>query len=147
MKLSRLENAWAKAALSAMFPGSPETGFEGIAAMDVSGYLDDVMRTRPFKATLGLRAAIWLVALAPLFALGRMTTIVGLAPPDRERLLDVLLASRAYSVRMLAMLLKAFGALLYGGNERVRARLRLAKAPPLIALVALRLRASAGSTR
>jgi hypothetical protein len=140
MKLSRFENAWAKAALSAMFPGSLESGFEGIAAMDVPGYLDDVMRTRPFRAALGLRAAIWLVALAPLFALGRMTTIVGLAQPDRERLLDVLLASRAYSVRMLAMLLKTFGALLYAGNERVRARLRPAKAPPL---VALRLRGSA----
>src|ERR1019366_237752 len=100
MKLSGIESGWAMAALSAMFPGSPETGLEGIAAMDVSGYLDDVMRTRPFRAVLGLRVAVWLVALAPPFVLGRVATIVGLAHPERERLLDGLLAHRTYSVRM-----------------------------------------------
>jgi len=134
MKLSGLESGWAMAALSAMFPGSPETGLEGIAAMDVSGYLDDVMRTRPFRAVLGLRVAVWLVALAPPFVLGRVATIVGLAHPERERLLDGLLAHRTYSVRMLVMLLKTFGALLYAGDDRVRARLRPARLRPLIAL-------------
>jgi hypothetical protein len=139
MKLSRLENAWAKAALSAMFPGSSESGLDGIAAMDVPGYLDDVMRTRPFRAALGLRVAVWIVALAPPFVLRRFVTVTGLSQIERERLLDQLLAHRAYSVRMLVMLLKTFGALFYAGDDRVRARLRPPKARPL---VSLRLRGS-----
>jgi hypothetical protein len=139
MKLSRLENAWATAALSAMFPGSSESGLEGIEAMDVRGFLEDVMRTRPFRAALGLRVAIWMVALAPIFVLGRVATIAGLARCERERMLDALLANRTYVVRMLAMLLKAFGALLYAGDERVRARVRPARPQ---SLVTLRLRGS-----
>jgi len=139
MRLSGFESGWARAALSAMFPGSSETGLESIAAMDVSGYLDDVMRTRPFRAVLGLRAAVWLVALAPPFVLGRIATIMGLAHAERERLLDGLLAHRTYGVRMLVMLLKTFGALLYAGDDRVRARLRPAT---LVPLIALRLRGS-----
>jgi hypothetical protein len=139
MKLSRFENAWAMVALSAMFPGSSETGLEGIGAMDVPGFLEDVMRTRPFRAALGLRVAIWMVALSPLVVLRRAATIAGLAPPEREPVLDALLASRVYVVRMLAMLLKAFGALLYAGDDRVRARLRPSRSR---SLVTLRLRGS-----
>jgi hypothetical protein len=139
MKLSRLENTWASAALGTMFPGSSEAGLEGIAAMDVRGYLEDVMRTRPFRAVLGLRASIWLVALGPLFVLGRFATITSLSQAEREPFLDRLLGHRVYAVRMLVMLLKAFGALLYAGDDRVRARVR----PPKVrGLVSLRLHGS-----
>jgi hypothetical protein len=140
MKLSHLENDWAMAALSAMFPGSAEVGLEGIAAMDVRTYLDDVMRTRPLRAVLGLRLAIWIAALGPLLVLGRVTTLTRVSQPDRERVLDRLLAHRVYGVRMLVMLLKAFGAFLYAGDDRVRARVRPRRAR---GLVSLRLRGSA----
>lgn len=124
MKLTRLEHSWAQAALVAMFPGSRDDGFADIAGMDVHGYLVEVMRSLPFKARLGLRAAVWLVALAPLFVLRRVATIRGLAPADGERVVAALCASRSYGVRSLVMLLKTFGALLYAGDDRIRARLR-----------------------
>ena len=82
------------------------------------------MRSLPFKARLGLRVAVWLVALAPLFVLRRVATIRGLAPADGERVVAALCASRSYGVRSLVMLLKTFGALLYAGDDRIRARLR-----------------------
>src|SRR5450432_1465482 len=138
MKLWGFENVWAKAALGAMFPGSHENGLTGIGAMDVSGYLDEVMRMHPYRAAVGLRVAIWLVAIAPIVVLGRVTTIEGLPQGDRVRLLEKLLASSTYSVRLLVMLLKAFGALLYAGDAGVRARLRPVK--PRTQLVSLRLR-------
>jgi hypothetical protein len=124
MKLTRLEHRWAQAALVAMFPGSREDGFADIGAMDVHGYLVEVMRSLPFKARLGLRAAIWLVALAPLLVLGRLATIGDLARDEGERVVATLGASRWYSVRSLVMLLKTFGAMLYAGDDAIRARLR-----------------------
>jgi hypothetical protein len=136
MKLTRLEHRWAQAALVAMFPGSRDDGFADIGGMDVHGYLVEVMRSLPFKARLGLRAAVWLVGLAPLLVLGRLTTIGGLAPADGERVVARLGVSRWYSVRSLVMLLKTFGALLYAGDDRIRARLR----PAPIPLVPLRTR-------
>jgi hypothetical protein len=136
MKLTPLEHTWAQAALVAMFPGSRDDGFADIAGMDVHGYLVEVMRSLPFKARLGLRVAVWLVALAPLFVLRRVATIRSLAPADGERVVAELCASRWYGVRSLVMLLKTFGALLYAGDDRIRARLR--PAPP--AAVPLRIR-------
>jgi hypothetical protein len=130
MKLSRLENTWARAALGAIFPGSSEDGFASIGGMDVAGYLASVMDSLPFKPALGLRAAIWLVALAPLFVIGRVATLPGLGQGDRERVVATLFASPSYRLRSLVMLLKTFGALLYAGDDRVRARLRPRSAGP-----------------
>ena len=95
------------------------------------------MRTILFQAAFGFRAAVWLVALAPLFVLGRLRTIVGLLPADRERLVEKLLANRAYFIRSLVLILKTMGALLYAGDAAVRARM-LVPSRPQPALVALR---------
>jgi hypothetical protein len=137
MKLSRLEMSWAEASMGAIFPGSSEAGLADIQAMDLRGFLAQVMRIVPFQAALGLRLAVWLVALAPLFVLGRLRTIAGLSPADRERVVTRLVASRAYAIRSLVLILKTMGALLYAGDDAVRARMlvpRRSKSP----LVSLR---------
>jgi hypothetical protein len=125
MKLTRLENAWASATLGAIFPGSRETGFASIARMDVRNFLGEVMGSIPFKAALGLRVAVWVIALAPLFVIHRAATIHGLEPAARERVVTALSASRSYVLRSLVMMLKTFGAMLYAGDDRVRERLGL----------------------
>jgi hypothetical protein len=135
MKLTRWENAWTEAALGAIFPGSDVEGFAAISGMNVVSFMNDVMRNVPFKAALGLRAAIWLIALSPLLLFERLTTIVHLREADRERLVSRLVASRCYAIRSLVLLLKTIGALLYAGNESVRSRmmrpsLRRDLAPP-----------------
>jgi hypothetical protein len=138
MRLTGFENAWAGAALGAMFPGSGDAGLHGIGAMDVAGFLRAMMRRLPLRAALGLRAAVWIAALAPLFELGRVTTITRLKASDRERLVVRLVKSRLYVVRSLIMVLKTFGALLYAGDASVRARLTAGS--PRRSLVPLRLR-------
>jgi hypothetical protein len=138
MRLAGFENAWAGAALGAMFPGSGDVGLHGIGAMDVAGFLRTTMRRLPVRAALGLRAAVWIAALAPLFELGRVTTIARLKPSDRERLVVRLVKSRLYVVRSLIMMLKTFGALLYASDASVRAR--LTQSAPRRSLVPLRLR-------
>jgi hypothetical protein len=136
MKLTQFENRWAEAALGAIFPGSRDEGLADILAMDVPGFLSRVMRTVPFQAALGLRVAIWLVALAPLFVLGRFATIARLALPERESVVARLVASQRYAVRSLVMILKTMGALLYAGDDGVRARMQ--RPTPQLALVPLR---------
>src|ERR1019366_4051253 len=96
MKLTRLEDRWAEAVMGAIFPGSAESGLGDIRAMDVRGFLHQLIRSVPFQAAFGLRAAVWLVALAPLFVLGRFATIVGLTVADRERVLASLVVSKSY---------------------------------------------------
>jgi hypothetical protein len=123
LKLTRLENRWAEAAMSAIFPGSAENGLADIRAMDVARFLRQLMRSVPFQAAFGVRAAVWLVALAPLFVLGRFATIVGLTTADRERVVSKLVVSRSYVVRSLVLILKTMGALLYAGDGTVRARM------------------------
>jgi hypothetical protein len=121
--MTRLEDRWADAAMGAIFPGSSESGLADIRAMNVTSFLRQLMRSVPFQAAVGVRMAVWLVALAPLFVLGRFTTIVGLAVADREKLVAKLVASRLYVVRSLVLILKTMGALLYAGNDAVRARM------------------------
>ncbi len=126
MKLTSLETRWAEAALGAIFPGSSDVGLTDIRAMDMRGFLDQVLHAVPTQAAIGLRVAVWIVALAPIFLLGRFATIVGLTQPDRERLVATLVASRSYAVRSLVLILKTIGALLYAGDDAVRARMLVA---------------------
>jgi hypothetical protein len=144
-QLTKLELSWAAAALGAIFPGSREAGLADISAMDVAGFLREVCRCVPLRVVLGLRLAIWIVTLAPLFVLARFATIRALGADDRERVVAAMLASHSYAVRSLVMILKAMGALLYAGDERVRARMLAAperRPPPSGRLVTLRVRGS-----
>ena len=138
MQLSSIERRWAHAAFETIFPGT-EGGFVSIERMDLDGYLRELCTRVPFKAALGLRVGIWIVALAPLFLLGRLATIVSLAKADREAIVARLLASKAYVVRQLVFVLKSMGAMLYAAHPAVRERMlkarRAQQAPrPLVSL-------------
>jgi hypothetical protein len=137
-QLSRVELGWAEAALGAIFPGSSEVGLDGIGSMDVRGFLESLCRAVPLKAALGLRLAVWVVALAPLFVLARFATIRDLELAEREALVGKLMTSPLYGVRSVVMILKTFGAMLYAGHARVRARLIPPRSPKLITLRAHR---------
>ena len=141
MKLSTLEIQFAEASMGAIFPGSQAQGLADIRGMDVRGFLAQVMQCVPFQAALGLRAAIWLVALAPLFVVRRFATIRGLDQTDRERLVGRLVASPSYVIRSLVIILKTMGALLYAGDDGVRARMM----PPAPRLVPVRIRSARAS--
>ena len=146
MKLARFECRWAEAAMQAIFPGSTEAGLAGIQAMDVRSFLRELMQSLPWRAALGFRLAVWLVAVAPLFLLHRFVTITRLGLDERERILAALVASPSYAVRSLVLLLKALGALLYAADERVRTRMAPARSGlvPLVPLTALGRRLHAG---
>jgi hypothetical protein len=120
MKLTRLERRWAVAAMQTIFPGSSEIGLSDVRAMNIDGFLRELMAHLPFRAALGVRLAVWLVAFAPMFVLLRFATIARLALDDRERVLAALVASESYALRSLVLILKAMGALFYAADQRVR---------------------------
>jgi hypothetical protein len=131
MNLSRIEMVWARDAFAAIFPGPRSSGQGGVEAMDIEGYLADTFRRISWEPALGLRAAIWIAALAPLFVLGRWRTIHGLAAADRERVLVGLTSSPVYAVRQLTLALKTMAALLWAGDPAVRADLLAPGAAPI----------------
>lgn len=129
MKLAAFECRWAEAVLGTIFPGSAEDGLAAIGSMGIAAFLRDVMRSLPFRAALGMRAAIWLVSLSPLLVIGRLALFAGLQPPQRERVLERLASSPRYGLRSLVLLIKTIGALLYAGDDGVRARMQRASSP------------------
>jgi hypothetical protein len=119
--LTGFERRWAHATLDTLFPG-PDRGALplGVEEMDVDGFLDATMREVPLEASIGLRLAFWLIAFAPLFAIGKFATIASLAPPDRLRVLKAMSASPVYVIRSMVMMVKAVSSLFYCGDRRVR---------------------------
>jgi hypothetical protein len=130
--LTQVERRWAHATLDTLFPG-PERGALplGIEEMDVDGFLDETFRQVPFEAALGLRAAIWVIALAPLFVLRRFATIASLPPADRLVVVSTMGTSPVYVLRSLVMMVKAIGALFYCGDARVRPSI-VGVVPPVV---------------
>jgi hypothetical protein len=119
--MTGLERNWARCVLGAMFPSGAHPRVPGADVVDGGAVLDEVCRTVPARVALGLRAAVWMVALAPLFVLFRLRTLPALEAPARERVVLALLSSRLYFVRQLTLLLKAFGALIFVAAPGVRA--------------------------
>lgn len=120
--MTPLEERWADAALRAFL----EPGNHGlIAAPDEVDYLACMRRMRAQStrlAALGLRIAVWMVALAPMWMWHRLTPLHRLPPTDRSALMRELLSHRAFVVRELALLLKLAASIALLGTESVRAR-------------------------
>jgi len=131
MPLTTIEKRWARVALETMFPS--QENVRGADAMDSGEALEGICQTVPARVALGLRAAVWLVALAPLLVAFRLRTLASTASGEREKLVLAMLSHRAYFVRQLALLLKAFGALMFvaapGVRESIVAPASLPRAP------------------
>ena len=124
------EKRWARHLLAAFAP----PGGPGLAPapeeVDYLGVLGRMVRGASPLAALGLRLAIWIAALAPLWLWGKLTTISKLAAERRPELLRELLGHRAFVVRELTLLLKLSAAMALLGTPSVRARSGYDQAPP-----------------
>jgi hypothetical protein len=141
-RLLSFELAWTDAAFDAIYP-DPRSSRElphGIKQMHPASFFDALLAEIPLEQSVGLRLALWIVALAPLFTIRRLGTIASIGTQDREHVLDRLLKSPIYVVRQLVMSLKAMAALLYSQSPAVRAAMSTPRQTPA-ALVQLRSRA------
>jgi hypothetical protein len=130
--LFAFERTWSDAAFDAMYPDPPSQADgdkkrpfieRGIKSLEPTPAFASMLGDLPFEQSMGLRVALWIVALAPFFTIRRLGTIASLAPADRVRVLDKLLASPIYAVRQLVAGFKAVGSLLYARTGSVRAQM------------------------
>ncbi|MFI5305796.1 MAG: hypothetical protein ACHQ53_00510 [Polyangiales bacterium] len=116
------ERRWASHLLAAF---APEDG-PGLAPapgeVDYLGVLRRMMHEATPLARLGLRLAIWIAALAPLWLWGKLATVSKLGSERRAQLLGELLLHRAFAVRELCLLLKLCAAMALLGSGPVRMR-------------------------
>jgi hypothetical protein len=119
MRLFEFEVTWAKAVFDAVLPehaGLPH----GIAPMKPEHFFARTVAQSSIEQAIGMRLALWIVALAPIWFLRRPTTISSLVPTERQRILDRLLLSPIYVVRQLCLMLKAVASMLYAQSPEAR---------------------------
>lgn len=129
--LSSLELGWAKAAFAGVFPSGAVPSLPGIEETDFASSLQALVKAAPPRAALGLRIALALSALAPLFVLGRFCTLARVDARGRTIVMRALLASSLYPIRQLAMLLKMVGALIIARVPQVRAAMLAQRSVPV----------------
>lgn len=133
--MTRWEHDWAIEVLAAFAPASTTTRRSISAAPSPDSRLTphegEVDYLRVYRrllagstplAALGLRFALWMVALAPVWLLGRFMTFSTLARAERTELLSRLLRHTSLVVRELSLLLKFAAAVALLGTPSVRER-------------------------
>lgn len=122
MKLFRFEERWVEAVLSGF--SSPSGGGLVIEENEVD-YLDGFMRmNEPATplAAFGARAAVWMVALAPLWCLLSLRGVLRRSADERVALMTRMLEHRLWVVRELTLLLKVQASMAMMGTASVRLR-------------------------
>jgi hypothetical protein len=132
--MTRWEHIWAVEVLAAFAPASTETRTSihaprtGAPLTPREGEVDYLCVFRRLHAgstplaALGLRFALWMVAFAPVWLLGRFVTFSTLARAERTELLSKLLRHTNLVVRELSLLLKFAAAVALLGTPSVRER-------------------------
>lgn len=132
--MTRWEHIWAVEVLTAFAPAAESRGATSQPpklSSQLTPREGEVDYLRTFRrlyagstplAGLGLRFALWMVALAPVWLLGRFTTFSKLARAERTEVLSRLLRHTSLTVRELALLLKLTAAFALLGTPSVRER-------------------------
>jgi hypothetical protein len=127
------ERKWAVLVLSS-FAGANEGFTVRQDEVDYLAGLQIFLRAGSEKAGLGVRVAIAMAMIAPLWAWGRFCTMRSLSATERSELLAALLKHRFFAVRELCLLLKviacmaifrSMSALARSGYDRPAGRISL----------------------
>lgn len=92
--------------------------------MDLAGFIDELDEALPGITFFGIRVFLVVVALSPLFVIGKFTTMAGLGEKDREAVVWKIGHSDVYLVRQMVMALKATFAFFFGGGAELQALCR-----------------------
>ena len=119
MKLRAFERRWADTVARSFVPRGALGG--AVDDLDAGALFADDLAASPWMPAAGIRIALWLVWLSPLFRRGR--TFGALDEEEREAALERLLESRSDTVRLLLMFLKLICVSLILGDLRALRRL------------------------
>src|SRR5262252_5245927 len=115
MRLRRFEKRWADTLGRTIAPRGVLHGV--VDDVDLGARYDDECAASPWFAAVLLRFSLWMTWLAPLWMRRRLRTCGGLAGAEREQVLEQLLASDRYNVRMTATFLRLTVLTLLLGDE------------------------------
>jgi hypothetical protein len=115
VRLAAHERRWVEIIAHALIPPGALAGH--LDGIDVGARYDAECTRSPFSAALLMRAALYLAWLAPIFFYGRLRTFGSLDPIGQASLLERMLASKRYAVRMAATFLKLTICTLVLGDE------------------------------
>lgn len=123
MKLLAFERKNVHAILEAF---APHTATEGLVPQDgevdyVEAY-EIIADSSTDRARIGVRAALWLAMLAPMWMGIAFCTMASLPIMERSRIIERMLASNTFIVREFTLLLKIGAAFALMGSRSVRAR-------------------------
>jgi acyl-CoA reductase-like NAD-dependent aldehyde dehydrogenase len=109
-KLLPIERRWAELLYDAVYPANADQRFgERARGADLVADLDDMLENLAPLAAVGLRAAFWFHAAAPLLLYGKPLT--AMSQEERLALIERIGSSNIYLLRQLGVLLKASGAM------------------------------------
>jgi hypothetical protein len=120
--VSGFEERWARVIGRALLPAGILDGV--VDDSDLGALWHDEYRRSRWDGALLLRVSLWLAWLAPLWMLKRLRTFGGVDDKLRVEILEALLKSRFYLVRMAALFLKLTGTSLLLGDERALKQLQ-----------------------
>lgn len=131
MTFLSFERRWACTIFVALYPPDAHPLFsDGMTEAHADRAVEEALTKWPLPGLLALRAAVWVLTFAPLFAVGRPRLLGGLAPEDRTRVLAKLYESPVFLVRNFVVLVKTLAGIHYMGRPEVRARVAPRGAPP-----------------
>jgi len=116
------EKRWAVDVLEGFAPPDNPGFSPKNVQVDWLGAMRKMMQASTRTAALGLRLALWMVALAPVWLTGRFRTLGHLGPAPRSEILRRLLGHRLYIVRELTLLLKLNACMAMFGLSALRQR-------------------------
>jgi hypothetical protein len=119
--LSRREVRWAESVGRTIAPRGLLGGV--VDDVDLGALFREECRVSPWYVALLMRFSLWLTWLAPIWRRGRLRTFGALAVDEREALLEALLQSGRYSLRLAAMFLKLSVCTLLLGDARALGRI------------------------
>jgi hypothetical protein len=119
MKLRRFEVRWADTIGRALLPRGILHGT--VDHVDLGELFRLEALEPPWYTAIVLRLSLWLTWFAPFWLYGQLATFGGVDDDTREGLLEKLLDSRHYMIRMAAMFLKLTACTLLLGDERALA--------------------------
>jgi hypothetical protein len=121
LRLLRFERRWlVRVCETILPPGDGPDLPRGAAAVPMGRFVDDFVVHAPLLSMLGLRAALWMLMLAPVFLLGRCQAFLDLPHGERVTLLDRLRRSNSYLVRESMLLIKLVACLGFCGLAAVQ---------------------------
>jgi hypothetical protein len=124
MTLSSFEKRWLLVVFETVVPsGASERMPIGARDAPMDRFIDDLLAHAPLHFCLGLRACLWILALSPVFVLGRFGTFASLDDGERLALLRRFAASPNYVLREMPLLFKTVACLGFCGLPDVQSRL------------------------